>query len=74
MTHVTSPVPERYPHGLQSGGGVAAGVRNGPRLGGRLDLLGFHCVTHGNPGDRFLAIDDEASIKMWVAYQDEKGA
>ena len=60
MTSVASPVSERYPRGLQAWGDVAAGVCNGPRLGGSVRSSGFPLHdSHGNPGDRCLATDDE---------------
>ena len=49
---------------------VAAGVCNGSRLGWSVRSSGFSLRdSHGNPGDRCLAIDDEFVDQGWVASQ-----
>ena len=73
MTPVASPVPERYPRGLQAWGGVAAGVRNGPCLGWSVRSSGFPLRdSYGDPGDRCLAIDDEFIGQERVVCEAEK--
>ena len=73
MTLVASPVPERYPRGLQAWGGVAAGVRNGPCMGWSVRSSGFPLrESRGNPWDRCLANNDDFMVNRGRRARAEK--